>query len=370
MSHSVISDLAWFHQLTAECVGCNGSDIHLTGGYYPVIRAHGRLEFAGDDTLSAEKIMQLAEHLLSESQLALYQQRGQVDFGYSDKENNRYRGNLYRERNKPCIALRYLSNEFKSARDLHLPPQVQKLSALRDGLVLITGATGSGKSTTLATLINDINNSDVRHIITIEDPIEFIHEHKQSLVHQRELHTDVDSFASAVRASLREDPDVILVGELRDRETVSAAISAAETGHLVFTTLHTNDAVGAIDRLVGFFPGIEQGVARSRLGLCLRAVVAQQLVPIASGYGRVAALEIMMGTKAVANMVTADKSKQLYSLIESGAADGMQTMDQSLASLARNYTIKTETALRLAKHPQTVEKILARNYSAEDDNGY
>lgn len=363
-------NLDWFHQLTAECVACNGSDIHLTSGYYPVIRAHGRLDFANEETITAETIMQLADYLLTQAQLELYQQRGQVDFGYSDKDGNRYRGNLYRERNKPSIALRYLSNEFKSAHELRLPPQVQKLSQLRDGLVLITGATGSGKSTTLATLINDINHNDIRHIITIEDPVEFIHEHKKCLVHQRELHTDVDSFASAVRASLREDPDVILVGELRDRETVSAAISAAETGHLVFTTLHTNDAVGAIDRLVGFFPGEEQGVARSRLGLCLRAVVAQQLVPIASGYGRVAALEIMTGTKAVANMITADKSKQLYSLIESGGAEGMQTMDQSLAQLAKSYIIKPETAFRMAKHPQTVEKILARSVSAEGMNGY
>jgi twitching motility protein PilT len=347
-------------ELIETCLNDGGSDIHLTADFHPMLRLHGRLEPQKWLRFSAVEISALADGMLNERQQEQYRSTGQVDFGYTDGQGRRFRANLYRGMGKPILALRHLSDHFPTPQELRLPPQVQALSQLKDGLVLVTGATGSGKSTTLAVLINEINCHRHRHIITIEDPVEFVHPNKHSLVHQRELHSDTESFASAVRASLREDPDVIMVGELRDRETVQAAISAAETGHLVLTTLHTNDAVGAIDRLVGFFPGIEQGIARSRIGMCLRAVVAQQLVPVSKGAGRVAALEILLGNPAVANLIAQDKGKQLYSVIESGRSQGMQTLDQALVDLVRERWIGADTALGLARHRPVVERLLAQ----------
>ncbi|GAB6071121.1 type IV pilus twitching motility protein PilT [Thiomicrorhabdus hydrogeniphila] len=347
-----------FDGLVTDCVEQGGSDIHLTANKAPLMRLHGELKPINDVLISSVDIETVAHSMLNESQWGVFITEGQMDFGYTAKSGHRFRGNIYRSMGEACIALRYLSNDFLSFEQLGLPEYVRKLSKLKDGLVLVTGATGSGKSTTLAAIINHINETQNRHIITIEDPVEFVYKSKKSIVHQRELITDVATFAGAVRASLREDPDVILVGELRDRETVQAAISAAETGHLVFSTLHTNDAVGAVDRIVGFFPGEEQGIARTRFAMSLRCVMAQRLIKVNNQNGRVAALEIMHVNKAVSNLIAMDRSKQLYSMIETGRSEGMQTMDQALVDLVKKGKISPNRALELAAQPAAVEKLL------------
>ena len=261
------------------------------------------------------------------------------------------------------LAIRHLNNIFHSMDELRLPEKLQELVSLKKGLVIMTGATGSGKSTTLATLIHEINLSRQCHIITIEDPVEFVHSNLQALVHQREVFSDTQSFADAVRASLREDPDVIMVGEMRDLDTIKAAITAAETGHLVFSTLHTNDAVSAIERLVGAFPGAEQDVARNRLAMSMQAVVSQQLIPTANGRGRIPAVEILRITTAVANMINAGKTRQIHSLMESGHEQGMQTVDQALAQLVKERWINRDTAMRLANNKLALEKLMAEGDS-------
>jgi twitching motility protein PilT len=248
-----------------------------------------------------------------------------------------------------------LDDTFRSFEALHLPPQLKELTALRDGLVLVTGPTGSGKSTTLATMINAINTGRSGHILTIEDPIEYVHRHRKCLVHQRELYTDVPAFADAVRAALREDPDVILVGEMRDLATMRAAITAAETGHLVFSTLHTADAVGALDRMIGLFPGNEQDSIRQQLSMVLRAVVAQRLLARKDGQGRVPAVEILKVTPAVAHLIRTNKPSQIYSAIETGAALGMQTMEQALAALNVQGLIDEVFARQMARDGRSFE---------------
>ncbi|MBF6057383.1 type IV pilus twitching motility protein PilT [Thiomicrorhabdus heinhorstiae] len=347
-----------FDRLLTDCVQNGGSDLHLTVDRPVAFRISGELKTVDGVCISKDDLQAIARHILSDSQWQLYEQDGQVDFGYTSELGYRFRANLYRSMNQPCLALRYLSDDFLSFSELGLPEYVQGLANLKDGLVLVTGATGSGKSTTLAALINHINRTQNRHIITIEDPVEFVYQAQKSIIHQRELVTDVSSFASAVRASLREDPDVILVGELRDRETVQAAISAAETGHLVFSTLHTNDAVGTVDRVVGFFPGEEQGIARSRFAMCLRSVISQKLIRLDHRNGRAAALEIMHVNKAVSNLIAMDRSKQLYSVIETSRAEGMQTMDQAFVELVKRGAISPYRAREMASNPQAVDKLL------------
>ncbi len=347
-----------FDSMVSECVDDGGSDIHITSNQTPLMRLHGELIPIGNLHLTQADVEAICRTILNDQQIGLYAEDGQVDFGYTSTSGHRFRGNLYRSMGVPCVALRYLSNDFLSCEQLGLPSYINGLSKLKDGLVLVTGATGSGKSTTLAAVLNDINKSLNRHIITIEDPVEFVYKSEKSIIHQRELVTDVDSFSGAVRASLREDPDVILVGELRDRETVQAAISAAETGHLVFSTLHTNDAVGAIDRVVGFFPGEEQGIARTRFAMSLRCVIAQRLIKLDNNKGRAAALEIMHVNKAVSNLIAMDKSKQLYSLIETGRSEGMQTMDQSIVDLVKMGKLSPNKAMELSTQPSVMERLL------------
>ncbi|MGE0757653.1 MAG: type IV pilus twitching motility protein PilT, partial [Pirellulaceae bacterium] len=257
--------------------------------------------------------------------------------------------NVFRQRGGVALAIRRLDEEFKSFTDLTLPPQMEKLATFPHGLVIVTGPTGSGKSTTLASLINRINETRQAHIITIEDPLEFIHTNKRSLVRQRELYCDVPSFADAVRASLREDPDVILVGEMRDLETMRAALVAAETGHLVFSTLHTGDAVGSISRMTSVFPAEEQSAVKNQLSRVLRAVVSQKLLHRVGGKGRVPAVEVMFVTPAVANLIRTGELQQIYSMMQTGNADGMLLLEQSLASLCHYGIISRDDALQLAR---------------------
>lgn len=347
-----------FDTLLASLVEHHASDLHLAEGRVPSWRLHGELAPLGNRLWDAAMMATLLDELLKEQQRQDFRAKGTVDLGYSAPGGERFRINVFRSLGRPALVARHLPSRFASFNELRLPESIRSLAGLPDGLVLVTGITGSGKSTTLATLINEINASAPVHILTIEDPVEFVHQPKQAIISHRELHTDVADFASAVKASLREDPDVILVGELRDNETMRAALTAAETGHLVFSTLHTADAAGAVERFVGAFTGEEQTVVRHRLSLVLKAVVAQQLLPLNGKPGRVAAVEIMQVTPAVSNLIASGRTAQIYSAIESGRELGMQTFDQSFASLARDSLIDTDNARRLARDPVNFDRLL------------
>ncbi len=344
-----------FNQLIRQCIKLGASDLHISSDAAPFVRVDGQLEMLEREPLSGAQLEEMALGLMEQSQREVFRQQQTLDLAYSLDAGSRFRINVFRERGQIAIAVRYLDGTFRTFEELHLPPALGELAELRDGLVLVTGPTGSGKTTTLATLIHKINCERACHIITIEDPVEFIHSNRHSLVHQRELKTDVPSFAEAVRAALREDPDVILVGEMRDAETMHAAITAAETGHLVFSTLHTGDAVGALDRIVGVFPAEEQAAIRQQMSMVLRAVVAQRLLPMCHGAGRVPALEILHVTSAVSHLIRTAKPEQIYAALEAGGAAGMQTLEQDLARLVAKGLVAENDALRLARSRQLFE---------------
>jgi twitching motility protein PilT len=355
---------AQFDKLLALAVEHRASDVHLGEGRAPCWRLHGQLAALGAQAWDGAMLAALLDALLKDVQQRDYRHNGTVDLGYTSSAGERFRINVFRSLGRTAIVARHLPAHFASFGELRLPDGIRQLAALTDGLVLVTGITGSGKSTTLATLINEINASAPVHILTIEDPVEFVHRPKQAIVSHRELHTDVPDFAGAVKAALREDPDVILVGELRDNETMRAALTAAETGHLVFSTLHTADAAGAVERFVGAFPGGEQPIVRHRLSLVLRAVVAQQLLPFHGRPGRVAAVEIMQVTPAIANLIASGRTAQIYSAIESGRDLGMQTFDQSLAVLCRDGLIDPGSARLQARDPVNFDRLLRMTRSA------
>ena len=312
----------------------------------------------------------MVKSVVNDAQFTLFQNQRSLDIGYSLSSGDRFRINAYYERGHAALAIRRLDTTFHTLKELGLPASLEDLTHAHHGLVLVTGPTGSGKSTTLAAMLHLINLSRDCHILTIEDPIETIHRKHVSMVHQREIHTDVPDFASAVRAAMREDPDVILVGEMRDLETMRAALMAAETGHLVFSTLHTGDAVGVLERFVGGFPGNEQEAVRQQLSMVLRAVVAQHLVPTADGKGRVPVVEILMGTPAVAHLIRNGKSQQLVSAMESGQAQGMQTLDAALAERVRSRLIDAEQARLMARDPKLFDELLHRPQAAASSGGF
>ena len=349
---------AHFNRLLAGIVEHQASALHLAEGRAACWRLHGRLASMDETVWTPDMMAALLGELLGAQQVRDLAEKGTVDLGLTSQNGERFRINVFRSLNRPALVARHLPSHFASFNELRLPESVRQLASLADGLVLVTGITGSGKSTTLATIINEINASLPAHILTIEDPVEFVHQPKQSIVSHRELYTDVPDFASAVKASLREDPDVILVGELRDTETMRAALTAAETGHLVFSTLHTADTSGAIERFVGGFPGEEQSVVRHRLALVLKAVVAQQLLPLNGQPGRVAAIEVLQVTPAVANLIASGRTAQIYSAIESGRDAGMQTFDQALAALTRDNLIAADEGRRLARDPNGFDRLL------------
>ena len=344
--------------LLSECVQCGASDLHLSSGERPYLRVNGNLIPVTTEALPRQAVQEIIVSLLSDERRAALEHHGEADVAFALNGHERFRGHIYREKRGLTLAVRRLEDKFRPLSELNLPPALAELSRLTDGLVLFTGPTGSGKSTTLATLLDDINRHRACHIVTIEDPIEYVHENIKSLVHQREVHRDVDSFAEAVRASLREDPDVVLVGEMRDVETMRAAIVVAETGHLVFSTLHCGNAVGALDRIIGAFPAHERDSLCQQLSMTLRTVVAQHLLPRADGRGRVPAVEILRVNKAVANLIRNHKSEQMYTAMESGGGDGMQTLEQSLAGLVTSEMILAETARDLAGSVHILEQRL------------
>lgn len=323
------------------------SDIHLTVGLAPMIRLDGELTPLAYAVLEPQHVRRLIYDTLTDEQVEKLESTHELDFGYSVRGLARFRFNVYMQRGSYAAALRAIPTKIPSFDDLGLPSIIREISKRTSGLVLVTGPTGSGKSTTIASMIDDINANRTSHIMTIEDPIEYLHTHKKCMINQRELHSDTYSFHNSLRAVLREDPDIILVGELRDLETIEAALTLAETGHLVFATLHTRNAPSTVDRIVDVFPSDQQAQIRVLLGNTLEGVVSQQLLPRLGG-GRKASLEIMLGTPAIKNLIREGKTHQMYSVIETSAQLGMQTMDRSLADLFKNGYCSYEECLMRA----------------------
>jgi twitching motility protein PilT len=321
-----------------------GSDLHLSCGSEPVMRVHGHLQRVKFRPLTAADLKTLFYEILSEGQKEQYEATMDLDFAYEIPGAARFRGNFFNQHRGPAAVFRIIPSRVLTADELGLPEPIRRFTELNKGLVLVTGPTGSGKSTTLAAMIDLINQTRPEHILTIEDPIEFVHQNQRALVNQREVGPHTKSFASALKAALREDPDVILIGEMRDRETISLALTAAETGHLVFGTLHTNSAHKTVDRIIDTFPGELQHQVRAMLSESLRGVVAQQLLRKKGGKGRVAAHEILVGTPAVANLIREAKTFQIPSSIQTGKRDGMILMDQSIMNLMMAGTVDADEA--------------------------
>ncbi|HEX4011709.1 MAG TPA: type IV pilus twitching motility protein PilT [Solirubrobacteraceae bacterium] len=366
--------MADFADIVLAALERRASDIHLTAGAPPTIRVRGRLHpLEGLPPLSVQDTREIVYSIMSDTQRQQFENNRQVDFSYSVPRTARMRVNAYLQRGAVSAALRVIPSDIKSLEQLGMPQIVHELAGLPRGIVLVTGPTGSGKSTTLAAMIDEINNTREDHILTIEDPIEFLHSHKRCLVNQRELGSDAVSFSEGLRAALREDPDVILVGEMRDLETIQTALTAAETGHLVLATLHTQDAPQTIDRIIDVFPPHQQQHVRVMLSVALQGVVAQQLLPTADGAGRIPAVEILIPTPAVRNLIREGKTHQLYSAIQTGAEHGMQTMDSALTELVRAGRITRDMAKRRASVPAELARLLGDTLTAVDGaagNGY
>lgn len=327
------------------------SDIHLAPGTQVMFRIDGKLVRMSEDVVPPYAVEKMLESMLDEEQYAALEQAGELDFAYSIPGFQRLRVNVFRQRGTYAMAIRILSFEIPDPRKLGLPQSVIDLTNKKRGLVLVTGATGSGKSTTLASLISTIAKEQEKSIITLEDPIEYLHKHGKSMVMQREIGYDSKSYANALRAALRQDPDVILVGEMRDLETISTAITAAETGHLVFSTLHTNSAPAAIDRIIDVFPPHQQQQIRVQLAGVLKGVVAQQLLPRVNSSGRVAAFEVMLANPAVCNLIREGKIYQIPSVIQTSRKEGMQMMDDAIYELYMKSYINSDTAVSYAQDP-------------------
>ncbi|HEY6396463.1 MAG TPA: type IV pilus twitching motility protein PilT [Solirubrobacteraceae bacterium] len=348
-----------FADVLLEVIDRRASDLHITAGAPPMVRVRGRLvALEGFPELSPIETREIVYSILSNSQRQKFENNWQLDFAYQVPGTARFRVNAYFQRSAVAAAFRLIPFDVVPLETLGLPPIVADFARRPRGLVLVTGPTGSGKSTTLASLIDVINSSREEHILTIEDPIEFLHQHKKCIVNQRELGTDAMSFADALKAALRQDPDVILLGEMRDLETIGTAITAAETGHLVFATLHTQDTPQTIDRIIDAFPGAQQDQIRAQLAVCLQGIMTQMLLPTADGTGRCVAAEILAPTPAVRNLIREGKSHQIYSVLQTGAAHGMQTMDASLADLARAGKITRKLAESRAHSPEELRRLL------------
>jgi twitching motility protein PilT len=334
------------------------SDLHLSTGNPPIFRLHGEIVRLQFKPLTHDDLMVILSEILTAEQKAVFAEKRDLDFAYAIPGFARFRANYMMQHRGASAVFRIIPSKILTADDLGLPEGVRKMTNFKKGLVLVTGPTGSGKSTTLAAMIDLINATRNEHILTLEDPLEFIHENKMCLINQRQIGEHTESFASALRAALREDPDIILVGEMRDLTTISLAMSAAETGHLVFGTLHTNTAAKTIDRIIDVFPTDQQEQVRAMLSESLKGVVCQQLLKTADGKGRAAALEIMIGTPAIANLIREGKTFQIPSIIQTAKRDGMQSMDQHLLDLLKTKKINPEEAYRCAIDKKQFESYL------------
>jgi twitching motility protein PilT len=354
--------------LLENMVARGASDLHVTVGAEPTVRVMGQLERLREfDRLAPDETQRLLYRILSTEQQKHLEIKRQIDVSYSIPGLARFRVNVYFQRESVGAAFRMIPAELKTLADLGMPKVISELGQKPRGLVLVTGPTGSGKSTTLAALIDEINESRADHIMTIEDPIEFLHRHKRCIVNQREIGPDATSFAEALRGALRQDPDVILLGEMRDLETIATALTAAETGHLVFATLHTQDAPSTVDRLIDVFPAAQQEQVRVQIAATLQGVVTQTLLPRLDGAGRVPAVEILLPDDAVRNLIRQAKIEQVYSVMQTGTQRGMQTLEQHLAELVVNGLVSVDVALQRSSRPEQLEGVLKR--SGIDANG-
>ncbi len=349
-------------ELLERMVEANASDLHVTTGTPPAIRVRGEMErLEGYSALTPEETQQLLYRILSSEQQKHFELNRQLDFSYSLPGLARFRVNVYFQRESIGAAFRLIPTELKTLEELGIPDSLHVLAEKPRGLVLVTGPTGSGKSTTLAAIIDEINRTRSEHILTIEDPIEFLHRHKRCIVNQREIGPDATSFAEALRAALRQDPDVILVGEMRDLETISTALTAAETGHLVFGTLHTQSAPSTIDRIIDVFPAEQQEQVRIQIANSLQGVVTQALLPTADKMGRVPALEILLPDDAVRNLIRQGKVEQIYSVMQTNTGRGMQTMEQSLGDLIMRRVVDVEVGLSRSSRASQLIGLLERS---------
>jgi len=347
-------------ELLEQMVQMGASDLHLTAGSPPVVRVDGKLQRMPYDLLTSDETKKIAYSMLNEKQKLKFEQNWELDFSFGIESMSRFRANIFMQRGNCAVALRQIPYEIKTFDELGLPKVISEFARLPRGLVLVTGPTGSGKSTSLAAVIDKINRERPVHIITVEDPIEYLHRHQQALINQREVYSDTSSFSSALKYALREDPDVVLVGEMRDLETIESALNISETGHLAFATLHTNSCAETINRIVDVFPTNQQEQIRVTLSFVLQAVVSQVLIPRIGG-GRVLAMEIMIATPAVRAIIRDDKVHQLYSMIQSGQKYGMKTMNQSLSELYHSGKITLNDAMSFSGNTQELSEMLSRN---------
>jgi len=361
MSQSVQSDDILLEDVLSRMVEAGASDLHLTSAAPPMIRLAGALRpLEGYAPVNGESLRRSIYSILTQRQREAFEAELELDFAYALRGKARFRVNLYQQRDSIGAAFRVIPYEIKALEDLGVPPVVGTFANLPRGLVLVTGPTGSGKSTTLAAIIDLANRTRPDHIMTVEDPIEFLHRHKMALINQREVGEDTHSFASALKHVLRQDPDIILVGEMRDLETISVALTAAETGHLVFATLHTQDAAQTIDRVIDVFPSHQQSQVRTQLAASIQGVVCQTLCKRADGPGRAVATEVLIATPAIRNLIREGKTHQIYSSMQAGAQQGMHTMDQHLAELVKVGKISYESGLEKCHHVEDFNRLTGR----------
>ncbi len=344
-------------ELLKKAHDLHASDLHITAASPPLFRIDGELKPSALEKLTPEQAQRLAYNVMTEQQRKIFEQKKEVDFSFGVKDIGRFRANVFLQRGCTTCALRQIPSVINSIEELGLPPIVSELTKKPNGLILVTGPTGSGKSTTLAAMIDLINSEQEGHILTVEDPIEFVHNHKKCIVNQREVQHDTDSFSNALRVALRQDPDVVLIGEMRDLETIAAALTIAETGHLTLATLHTNSAAKSINRIIDVFPSDQKSTIRAQLSMVLEGVVSQTLLP-RIGAGRIVACEIMIATDAIRSMIRDDKVHQLQGIIEIGQQFGMQTLNADLARLFTSRLITKKDALYKSPNTEALEKLI------------
>ena len=352
-------------ELLRKMIEQNGSDLHITTNSSPMVRVHGVLRPLEYPELSPAETKQLAYSVLTDAQKHRFEESLALDFSFGIKGLSRFRANIFNQRGAVGAVFRSIPYEIRSFEELSLPAVIEKLCEKPRGLILVTGPTGSGKSTTLAAMVDKVNRDRHEHIITVEDPIEYLHGHKGCIVNQREVHADTHNFANALRAALRQDPDVVLIGEMRDLETTETALRIAETGHLTFATLHTNSAVSSVNRIIDIFPSGQQSQIRTQLSMVLEGIVTQALLPKANGQGRALAMEVLVPNAAIRNLIREDKVHQIYSMMQTGQDKfGMQTFNQSLASLYFKKQITLEMALVRSSNQDELQDLINRGAAA------